>query len=349
MSKKKRFTFFGIILLFVVGLCLIFCCKKTQSIKETLIVFNNAGNVSEYVTTGFSHPEKGFTWTQAKEVTVEIPTPKLQENYGLVLSVKMFPFSGVKKQDIDLFVNDKFITKWTVNKTDVYTAVLPDDIKNQGDVINIKFIISNPKSPKELKMSDDARKLGVAVQTLSLTPFDLNNPNNFATYDIGDEILFTKGNGAEKYMASGWSTPEQNFTWTNGKDAVVNMFVKDAKDKQLQLSVSGRAVYGPSDKNQKVVVYVNDKELTAWEIGKENAIYTVKLPESVVQNGALQIRLHISKPTKVGKDPRDLGVAVNTLKVSQMFAAKTKNKMANWFKNKVLPDSESGQSAGNNK
>ena len=198
-------------------------------------------------------------------------------------------------------------------------------------------------------MSDDARKLGVAVQTLSLTPFDLNNPNNFATYDIGDEILFTKGNGAEKYMASGWSTPEQNFTWTNGKDAVVNMFVKDAKDKQLQLSVSGRAVYGPSDKNQKVVVYVNDKELTAWEIGKENAIYTVKLPESVVQNGALQIRLHISKPTKVGKDPRDLGVAVNTLKVSQMFAAKTKNKMANWFKNKVLPDSESGQSAGNNK
>ena len=343
MSKRNRFRIFGILSIIIVGLCLYFVCKKTQSIKETLIVFNNTGNVSEYATTGFSRPEKPFTWTEGKEATIAIPTPKLQDNYGLAMSVKMFPFSGVKKQDIDLFVNDKFITKWTVNKTGVYTAVLPDDIKNQGDVINIKFVISNPKSPKELKISGDSRKLGVAVQTLSLTPFDLNNPNNFATYDIGDEILFTKGKGAEKYMASGWSTPEQNFTWTNGKDAVVNMFVKDAKDKQLQLSVSGHAVFGPNDKNQKIVVYVNDKELATWEVGKGYGTYAVKLPESVVQNGALQIRLHINKPTKVGRDARNLGMAVNMIKVSQMFAAKTKNKMANWFKNKVGADSESEQ------
>ncbi len=89
--------------------------------------------------------------------------------------------------------------------------------------------------------------------------------------------------------------------------------------------------------------------MTVWEVGKENGTYAVKLPESVVQKGALQIRLHINKPIKIKQDPRDLGVAVNTVKISQIFAAKTKNKLANWFKNKVADDSEPEQPAENNK
>ncbi len=329
---------FGIIFIVALFACVSFFYGKTE--HKPQVVYKN---VSEYTTTGFAQPEKRFAWTIAKEAAIAIPLPKLQDNYGLSMTVKLFPFLGdgiLKKQAVDVFVNDKLLAKWVVKQTDAYTVVLPNDIKNQGNVINVKFVIKNPKSPKELKLSDDARKLGIAVQTLSLTPFNLDNPNNFATYDIGDELLFAQGKGAEKYMASGWSSPEQSFTWTDGKDAYLNMFVKNAQDKKLRLAVSGHAVYGPKDSNQKVTVYVNDKELSIWEVGKERGTYAVNLPESVVQNGALQIRLHINKPTKVGQDPRDLGMAVDMLKISQLFAAKTKTKVAFWVKNKVLTDSE---------
>ena len=334
MAKNKKFIFLGIV--FVVVLVLFGACRDRKIQPKTQVV---SKNFSEYTVTGFGQPEQNFTWTNAKEATIEIPWPELQDNYGLSMAVKMFPFldNGVlKKQFVDVLVNDKLIAKWTVDKADVYTAVLPGDIKNQGDIINIKFVINNSQSHKKR----DARNFGIAVQNLSLIPFDLNNPDNFATYDIGDEILFTQGNGAEKYMVSGWSAPEQDFTWTNGKDAVVKLFVNDTKDKKLQLNIYGHAVFASKADNQKIMVYVNDQELTTWEVGKEYGTYSVKLPESVVQNGALQIRLHIDKPVKVGQDPRDLGMAVNMIKVSQVFAAKTKSKMANWVKNNVLTDSE---------
>lgn len=342
----------GIVLL-IVGVCCLFFCKKTktQSMPETLIVFNNTGNVSEYVTTGFSAPEKTFTWTSAKEATIAIPLPKLQDDYGFSLVVKMGPFLGngnLKKQVVDVFVNDKLTANWVVEKFGAYRVVLPKEVKTQGDTMNVKFVISNPKSPKELNISADMRKLGVAVQSVSLVPFDLNNPNEYAEYDIGKEISFVKGGNSSEYVGAGWSQQEQGFTWTDGKDAYLNVFVKDAKDKQLQLNVYCSAIYGQTDNHQKVTVYVNGTELTTWEVVKENKTYAVKLPESVVQNGALQIRLHINKPIKVGQDPRSLGMGVNAVKISQIFAAKTKNKMANWFKNKVL-DSEAEQQTENNK
>lgn len=347
MAKNKGFMIAGMIFVVVLVCCVSFLYRKTE--HKPRIIYKN---VSEYTTTGFAQPEKRFSWTVAKEATIAIPLPELQDNYGLAMTVKLFPFLGdgaLKQQGVKVFVNNKLLAKWTVKQTDVYTVVLPDDIKNQGDIIKVKFVINNPKSPKELKLSEDTRKLGIAVQALSLTPFNLNNPNKFTAYDIGNEISFARGGGAEKYMASGWSTPEQNFTWTNGKDAIVNLFVNDAKNKKLQLSVSGHAVWEPNDKNQKITVYVNDKELSVWEVGKEYGTFAVKLPESVVQNGALQIRLHINKPIKIGQDPRDLGMAVNTVRISQIFAAQTKNKIATWFKNKVADNSETGQPAENNK
>ena len=341
MTSKKRFIFFSVIFWFAI-VCCVFVCGRTQKTKDLSIVFSKSGNVSEYDISGFSMPEEGHVWTDGEFASVKVPVPEIDENKFFRVSLDAAPFIGkrLKKQTVEVFVNDEFITDFVMTGSGMYKFDLPRDLQKSGNVATIKFKISNPMSPKDLKISSDTRKLGISVKKITLSTVDANNPNNFATYDIGDEILFAKSGNAEKYMASGWSLPEQNFTWTNGKDAVINMFVNKAKDKQLQLNISGHAIFGAKAKNQKITVYANDQELTTWEVGKDYGTYSVKLPESVVQNGALQIRLHIDKPVKVGQDPRDLGMAVNMIKVSQVFAAKTKSKMANWVKNNVLTDSE---------
>ena len=111
------------------------------------------------------------------------------------------------------------------------------------------------------------------------------------------------------------------------------------KDKVLRLEVEGRGIFDSVDKSQKVTIFANDVELTTWDVSSESGIYTVKIPEKLVTTGALQIRFHIAKPVSLKTDPRKLGFAVGSVKLSSLFGVKTKNKMANWFKNKVLPDS----------
>ena len=341
MSKFLRFVIFMIVLGAVIAFGWFFVFSKSDKPKDTKIIFTNTGNVSRYEMVGFDQPKEHFTWTIEKEASITIPTPKIAENSGLKMFLYVYPFFYEKKltkQVVDIYVNDTFLYKWTLTKNDGITLPLPKDIKDKN--IKFSFKIPTATSPKELKMNSDTRKYGIAVAKMILSEYNLNNPNNFATYNIGDEILFTNNGNAKGYTASGWSAPEQDFTWTNGKDAVVNMFINDPTDKKLQLNVSGHAVFGAKAKNQKITVYANDQELTTWEVGKDYGTYAVNLPESIVQNGALQIRFHVNNPIKIKQDPRSLGMAVNMIKVSQVFAAKTKSKMANWVKNNVLTDSE---------
>ena len=350
MTSKKKFIIFGAVFCFAI-VCCSFLCRKASKSRDLSIVFSKSGNVSEYNISGFSQLEEGHAWTDGEFASVKVPVPEIGKDKFFRVLLDAAPFVGkrLKKQIVGVFVNDEFVTNFIMTGSDVYKFELPRDLQKSGNIANINFKISNPTSPKDLRLSGDTRKLGMSVKKMTFAIVDANNPDGFAEYKIGKIIGFEKGGNSEQYIASGWGRAETGHTWTNGKDAYLNLFVKDVEDKQLRLSVVGHAVFGPNDNSQKVTVFVNGKELTVWEVGKENGTYAVKLPESVVQKGALQIRLHINKPIKIKQDPRDLGMAVNTVKISQIFAAKTKNKLANWFKNKVADDSESGQATENNK
>ena len=60
------------------------------------------------------------------------------------------------------------------------------------------------------------------------------------------------------------------------------------------------------------------------------------LPENLTKQGTLQIKFRIHKTVKPANDSRQLGIAVSSVKISQVFASKTKIKIARWLKNKVL-------------
>ena len=163
---------------------------------------------------------------------------------------------------------------------------------------------------------------------------------NFQEYKIGNKISFEQFGNSQKYTGSGWSQPEKKFTWTDGKDAYLNMFIKNANDKKLQLNVFGHGIFAAADECQKVTVYANGSELTTWCVLRDDDHYTVEIPENLIKDGSVQIKLHIDKPFVPKSDPRHLGFSVKTVHISQMFAAKTKIKIAKWIKNKILKISE---------
>lgn len=352
MTKNKKFLFFGIMFVAVLVCCIMFFCKKEQVIQDLTIVFNKSGNIYEYKTKGFSQPETNFTWTDGEEASIEIPLPKVQENVFLRVSFDACPFlaKNIKKRTVKVFVNDEFIKDFVMTECfGNYFFDLPHDLQNMSNFANIKFRISGAKSPKELNLSNDSRKLGISIKNMILSVGDKNNLDAFAAYKIGNKIDFSSKGNSLSYVKSGWSTPEKNFTWIDGRDAYIGLFIKNAKGKVLRLEVEGRGIFDSVDKNQKVKVFANDVELTTWDVSKEFAIYAVKIPEKLVTTGAVQLRFHVTKPVLLKTDPRKLGFAVKSVKLSSLFGAKTKNKLANWFKSKLLTDSKSYQSTENNK
>ena len=347
MLKKILFIVLGIFLIVFVAGVLLWPHPKNQNLLE--INFAQGGNVSEYKIDGFSWPEPDLKWTDGQIASIEIPGIVAPEKYSLLVAIDVIPFVTDKRksQNVDVLVNDKLVKKLVMDKPDVYKFVLPQ--MSDSEKIVLKFKFSNLKSPKELKLYDDARKLGFAMKKLTVLAVDARNPEDFAYVQIGKEISFKRNGNSQKYIGDGWSGPEQHFTWTDGNDAYVNMFVENVANKNLQLNVYAKAIFDETDKNQKVTVFVNDTELTTWEMWRESNIYSVLLPESVVGDGALKIRFHIHKPHKLKSDTRDLGMSVKTIDVSRFVSAKYKIKIARWIKNTLLKDVEIDKTANTGK
>ena len=230
MSKKIYAIIFGLVAVFALVFALFFCfsgSKKSNS-GDIQVIFTDTGNVSQYKTTGFHTPESNLTWIIDNEATVSIPMPEIPDNHDLSMYFETVPFlveKKLKKQVVDIYANDIFVKKLTLDKSQIYnfTIPLPDYIKNQAEII-IKFKNTTAKSPKELKMSNDTRKYGIALTKLGIAVIDNNNPNRFNEYDIGDNISFDKKGNSTQYVGTGWSMPEKSFTWTDGNDAYLNLF-----------------------------------------------------------------------------------------------------------------------------
>lgn len=334
--------FFGLILM--IGS--LFGCsdEKNNNQKELVsVVFNASGNVSKYKTTGFSIPEQFATWTDSETASIEIPLPDVPEDTFLRVSFDACPFlaKNIKKRTAKVFVNDEFVKDFIMTDcSDKYAFDLPHDLQKLGKVANIKFRFSGLKSPKELRLSDDPRKLGISIKKLVLFTGDKNNPEGFSGYKPGRKIDFSSKGNSSLYTKSGWSVSEPTHTWTDGQDAYMDLFVKKAKDKALRLEVLGSAILDPVDKKQNVTVYVNDVKLDSWDTSSGLATYTTVIPADVVGTGAVRIRFHIAKPVSLRTDSRKLGFAVKSIELSSRFGAKTKTKVASWVKNNVLTDSE---------
>lgn len=341
MAKKKFFIIFGVVIFIAILALGLFFIVKSSGVKESVITFTKTGNISKFETTGFYTPEDKLTWTIENESGIVVPTPKIPDNHTLSMSFEAVPFlveKKLKKQIVDVFVNDVFVKKITLDKTQIYNFdfVLPPDAINQ-DTLNIKFKMKSVKTMKELKIAPDNRKFGIALIKMTLKPIDNDNINGFQSYKIGHRVSFNADGDSQKYLGPGWSMPEKKFLWTDGKDAYINMFIKDAIDKKLQLNISGSCIFDfEKYQNQKITVFVNDTKLTTWNCDNEDNVYTITLPEDIVKNGAIQIKLNIEKPFVPGTDKRQLGMAVKTLQITQIRAAKTKVKIARWLKNDVL-------------
>lgn len=131
------------------------------------IQFGQGGSAEHYQGEGWSQPEKGFTWTDGKNVSLIIPVSQPQSTHTLKAVLNPFISNNVDKQRVKVYINGEELGVWNIQSAGEYKIEIPKNvIKNS--VLEISFELPDAASPSELKISNDSRTLGIAVQSITI-------------------------------------------------------------------------------------------------------------------------------------------------------------------------------------
>lgn len=141
-------------------------------------------------------------------------------------------------------------------------------------------------------------------------------------YTYGTKISFAQAGNAGPFKTNGWSKPEEQFTWTEGKAAVLTVSVPPTDGQiTLRMNVAGM-IKEPEFPTHPVEVFVNDQKIANWEVGN-TAPFSAPIPQELTKNGGnLTFTFKMPKatsPKELGKseDPRLLGICVFDLELTQ--------------------------------
>jgi len=133
-----------------------------------IIDFSKTGNSDSYITYGWGRVENSYRWTNdtAAGLSFILPYPA-KDTLTLKLSGFGFLAKGkIKEQEVSVFVNKHFITKWHVTGQNWYNATIPPDFIIDSTKVVLDFKIKNAASPASFGYSVDKRELGLCVKKI---------------------------------------------------------------------------------------------------------------------------------------------------------------------------------------
>ena len=141
-----------------------------KSVVGRQIHFGQGGGSEPYRTSGWSHTEQKFTWSEGNSAKLSLPIGK--ESGPLNLNVALGAFTHLPElpsQPVDVFVNGQKLAEWQVTANPAgYYVTIPADKITGVRTLEIEFRTPKAISPKSVGLSEDSRVLGVCVASLEL-------------------------------------------------------------------------------------------------------------------------------------------------------------------------------------
>ena len=135
---------------------------EPYKLGEKLLFHTENRTAEPYVVKGLSGNEMEFSWTDGKELWLQFYLPHRADKEQLRATMEVaHVFNG--SQQVKVIVNDTLVceTKITEAGNMVFVFEYPKD-----GVVDMSFVLSDAVSPKELGMSEDERKLAVALKSI---------------------------------------------------------------------------------------------------------------------------------------------------------------------------------------
>lgn len=142
-------------------------------------------------------------------------------------------------------------------------------------------------------------------------------------YQLGTDINFGINGNASYYQKNGWSYPEDNFNWTEGKTSTLIIPLKKYP-KKIRLQIIARPLIFKKTSDQRLIITANNRKILDKKISnQEYALYEMELPINITKDRKkiLEIIFRVPKatsPYRIGmnEDKRILGLAVKKMNIS---------------------------------
>ena len=108
------------------------------------------------------------------------------------------------------------------------------------------------------------------------------------TYELGTELFFDLRATGAPYVVSGFFAGEAKYTWTNGKQSVLEFALEKRPRKDLFVSMF---FWAQMTDSPRVRIYVND-QLLGWYRTEQNQLDFI-IPKEMIDSTVLQIRLEL--------------------------------------------------------
>jgi hypothetical protein len=137
---------------------------------------------------------------------------------------------------------------------------------------------------------------------------------------VGTSIQFNAGGNSERYRVSGWSKTEAEFTWSEGKSALLGLPIPSDPGALTLVAKMGALVSPPAVPYQKVEVFANGQKIADWEVA-DTADFSMVIPAEVTRkSSALNIEFRVPNATSpkalgLGDDARILGIRVYSVEL----------------------------------
>jgi hypothetical protein len=142
-----------------------------RSVVGRQIQFGEGGGSEGYRTSGWSHTEERFTWTEGNSAKLSLPIGGESGPLRLRMSMASFIHAPeLPSQPVEVFVNGQKLGEWQVgsNPTENQLAISSDTVKGRR-TLEIELRTPKATSPKSVGLNEDPRVLGVCLLWLELT------------------------------------------------------------------------------------------------------------------------------------------------------------------------------------
>lgn len=135
------------------------------------VTFGKSGSIREMDPYGFDLSEPSISWTQDEVAGFSVAlggTVPLDAVLRLNISGRPFiQADHIERQQFFVFINGLYVGFKTLTTAAETQFVLPRNVLSPRG-IRVEFVIPTASSPKSLGISEDIRKLGIAISAVSL-------------------------------------------------------------------------------------------------------------------------------------------------------------------------------------
>jgi hypothetical protein len=269
--------------------------------------------------TGWAYPDPEHLgiWTCGRRSELKVALDPVDDR-DLVLALSLGPICIAPDESlvVEVLLNGRPIAArgFTADSAEsVWRVELPHGSFADG-TSEFAFLIEEPRSPLALGWSADNRPLGFFVRAMTLDEAD-------RSVSFGDNVVFFKGSGGERFLGDGWSILEPTGVWTVGERAQLILQPPETLPAGAEL-VLGVTPFVTIDHPELEVEVSSGNSRLAVAVsryGEPIEALRIPLPRTVANiEGRTVIDLQLRVPARpvdlrLGEDSRRLGVHLRSL------------------------------------